>query len=436
MRVLFVSRDLSGGDLCYRLKQEGNDVKLFIRDKDQRQNLEGMVTKTDDWKKELKWVGKSGLIVFDSTGFGREQDRLRKEGYSVVGGCELGDKMEDNRAFGESILSSCGISTIPSQSFSSLDAAIAFVKKRKGQWVVKQNGHVSKIFNYVGHMDDGSDVIEILKSYKKNNKQDSYHIELQQRIRGVEIGVARYFNGHGWVGPIEMNVEHKSLCVGGLGPKTYEMGTLMWYDDDENNILFRETLAKLEEYLGKIGFRGDIDINCIVNEEGIHPLEVTARFGFPSTQLQSALHISPWGEFLKAVADGISYDLQYRSGYGVVVLLATPPFPYLAISDRYCLQGVKIFFRGGLTADESKQVYYEEVSKRKDGSFFVSGKNGFALHVSGVGKTIEEAQKKAYDLAEKIVIPKKFYRTDIGDKFLNQERALLEKWGYLKRKRS
>jgi phosphoribosylamine--glycine ligase len=85
MKVLFISRDLSGGDLCYRLKKEGHDVKLFIQDSDQRKNLEGMVEKIGDWRKELGWVGK-GLIVFDSTGYGKIQDQLRKEGYSVVGG--------------------------------------------------------------------------------------------------------------------------------------------------------------------------------------------------------------------------------------------------------------------------------------------------------------------------------------------------------------
>lgn len=431
MKVLFVSRDLSGGDLCYRLKQEGNEVKLYIRDKDQRQNLDGMVTKVDDWKKELKWVGTNGLIVFDSTGYGREQDRLRAQGYSVVGGCELGDKLEDDRAFGEKILSECGISTIPSKSFNSLDEAISFVKKNKGEWVVKQNGHVSKIFNYVGHMSDGSDVIEMLKSYRRNNKKDGRHIELQRRIYGVEIGIARYFNGQDWVGPIEINIEHKSLCVGGLGPKTYEMGTLMWYDGDEKNILFQRTLEKLKDYLRKIGFHGDIDVNCIVNEYGIHPLELTARFGFPSTQLQGTLNISPWHEFLKAVADGKSYDLKYRKGFGIVVLLATPPFPYLAISKKYSLQKVGIFFKERLTNDEQSRIHFEEVSMRKDGTLYISGKSGFVLHASGVGKTIEKARSKTYALVEKIVIPKKFYRTDIGEKFLKRERALLEKWGYL-----
>lgn len=431
MRVLFVSRDLSGGDLCYRLKQEGNDVKLFIRDKDQKQNFEGMVRKTDDWTKELTWVGKSGLIVFDSTGFGRDQDRLRREGYSVVGGSALGDKIEDQRHFGKRVMDDCGIETIPSETFRSIDDAIRFVKKEQGEWVVKQNGHVSKIFNYVGQMKDGRDVIEVLKSYRKNNSEDSHVIELQRRVRGVEIGVARYFNGNDWVGPIEMNVEHKSLFSGGLGPKTYEMGTLMWYDDNEKNIFFTRTLAKMKSYLQKIDFRGDVDINCIVNESGIHPLEITARFGFPATQLQSVFHTSPWGKFLKAVADGKSYSLRYRKGFGIVILLAVPPFPYMAISKRYSIQGTNVFFDGPLSVDESNRIHFEEVSKRKDGSMYISGTNGFIFHISGIGDSIEEARRSAYDLAEKVIIPKKFYRTDIGKKFLEKELPLLQKWGWI-----
>ncbi len=433
MNILFVSEDLSGGDLAYRLKKEGNKVRLFIHDKKQRKNLKGMVDQVEKWGDHINWVGKKkGLIIFDSTGFGEHQDRLRKEGYSVVGGSAMGDKIEDDRHFGKEIMEQCGIITIPSFPFRCLDEAINFVKKNREEWVIKQNGHVSKIYNYVGQMSDARDVIDVLETYKKNNKRDSHYIELQKRIRGVEIGVARYFNGNDWVGPIEMNVEHKSLCSGGLGPKTYEMGTLMWYDDAiDKNILFQLTIAKMKSYLQSINFRGDIDINCIVNESGVYPLEVTARFGFPSTQLQSALHISPWGEFLKAVADGKSYNLRYRKGFGIIVVIATPPFPYVAISKRYNVEGTRIFFTSPLTKQEEKNVHFEEVSRDSKGAYYISSSSGFVLNVSGVGKSIREAQNKAYRLAEKIIIPKKFYRNDIGTKFLEREGNLLKKWRYL-----
>jgi len=433
MKILFVSKELSGGDLCYRLVQEGHNVKLYVHDKDQWQNLDGMVKKTDDWKKELKWVGKkNGLIVFDTTGYGSIQDGLRRQGYSVVGGCALGDRLEDNRHFGKEIMDECGIKTLPSHAFHSLIDAMDFARKEQGQWVVKQNGHASKIFNYVGQMDDASDVIEVLKSYQKNNKRDTHTIELQERVRGVEIGVARYFNGVDWVGPIEMNIEHKSLHAGGVGPKTFEMGTLMWYDDDEENPLFQETLVKMKDYLCRIGFHGDIDINCIVNKDGIFPLELTARLGFPATQLQTALNISPWGEFLKAVADGQPYDLKYRKGFGIIVLIATPPFPYVAISRRYSMQGVRIFFNTKVTPEEMDHIHFEEVSKHKDGNYYISGSTGFVLHVSAVSSTVEQARQKAYALIDKIIVPKKFYRNDIGVKFIEKERELLTRWGYLK----
>ena len=432
MNILFVSEDLSGGDLAYRLKKEGNKVRLFVRDKSQRQNLVGMVDQVENWENQLSWVGKKkGLIIFDSTGFGDKQDWLRKEGYSVVGGCAMGDKIEDDRHFGKEIMEQCGIETIPSFPFRSIEEAITFVKKNREEWVIKQNGHVSKIYNYVGQMPDASDVIDVLETYNKNNKKDSRYIELQKRVRGVEIGVARYFNGNDWVGPIEMNVEHKSLCSGGLGPKTYEMGTLMWYDKAiEKNTIFQSTLAKMKTYLQSVDFRGDVDINCIVNQSGIYPLEITARLGFPSTQLQSALHISPWGEFLKAIADGKSYDLKYKKGFGVIVVVATPPFPNVAISKRYSLQGTRIFFTTPLTEKEINSIHFEEVSKDSTGAYYISSSNGFILNVSGFAPSIKKAQEKAYTLIEKIIIPKKFYRNDIGKKFLEREGNMLKKWGY------
>ena len=156
--------------------------------------------------------------------------------------------------------------------------------------MVKHNGHAAKALTYVGQMEDGADVV----AYLRHHCQRVGPIQLQRRCDGIEIGVARYFNGRDWVGPVEINVEHKDLCTGNLGPKTWEMGTLMWFAD-ETQPLYRATLAKLQPHLAEIGFRGDIDINCIVNAEGVFPLEITARFGFPALQLQMAMTTPPLG---------------------------------------------------------------------------------------------------------------------------------------------
>ena len=435
MRILIVSRDFSSADLAYRLKQEGNDVRVWIKEKNEARAYQGgMLQRVKSWKKALLWVRKSGLVVFDSTGFGKIQGELRAKGYSVVGGSEYGDRCEDDRAYGQKVLWNCGMKMVPYQDFKSLDEAIAFVKKHPKEWVIKQNGHASKIFNYVGSLKDGSDVISVLESYRKTVlKRDLKGIQLQERIRGIEIGIGRYFNGTTWVGPIEMNVEHKNLDNGDLGPKTFEMGTLMWFDKNEKNPLYQETLAKMEVYLRKINFRGDIDVNCIVNETGVYPLEITARFGYPAVQLQMSLSQSNWSEFLKAVADGESYDFQYKKGeYGVIVLVAVPPFPYANSIQNTKPLNLNIYLKDTLTEEDMKHIHFEEVSKRKNGQYYVSGPNGFVLHVSGTGKSIEAARKQAYGIIQNIIIPKMFYRTDIGLKFEHEERKQLKKWGYIK----
>ncbi|MEI8096594.1 MAG: phosphoribosylamine--glycine ligase, partial [Candidatus Moraniibacteriota bacterium] len=372
MNVLLISKDFYAADLCLRLMREGHKVKAFVKDPTDSATYVGMVRRVNNWKKELKWVGKDGLILFDNTGYGKIQDELRALGYAVVGGCEAGDRCEDDRAFGQRILWASGVKIVPSQDFHSIESAIQFVKKHPGEWVIKQNGHASKVFNYVGQMEDGSDVISMLESYKKKGNKDIGSIELQKRIRGIEIGVGRYFNGTDWVGPIEMNMEHKDLHNDNLGPKTFEMGTLMWFDDNEKNKLFQEMLEKLKPYLKRINFRGDIDINCIVNESGAYPLEFTARFGFPALQLQCALSNSPFGEFLKAIADGKTYDFRYKKGFGVVVLVATPPFPYFNISKENFSKGVNISFKEELTDEEKDHIHFERVSRRRTGEYYIS----------------------------------------------------------------
>lgn len=431
-RVLFVSGELIAGDLACRLKKEGCDVKLYIEDESRKDCLGGLVKKTKNWKKELDWVGKEGLIIFDDVGYGEIQDGLRKEGYQVVGGSEGGDRLEKKRSYAQKIFSACGIKATELFDFHGADSAIKFVRTKGGQWAIKQNGH-SSCFTYVGEMKDGSDVASVLENYKKYaTNKDVDILTLQKKVKGVEIGVARYFNGHDWVGPIEFNVEHKALFNNGIGPLTGEMGTVMWYSDDENNKLFQKGLEKLKPFLQKTGFKGDIDMNFIIKEDKIYPLEATARFGCPAIHLHLELHLSPWKEFLMAVAKGEQYDLKYKKGFGVTVSICIPPFPYKGIPAEYYLKDVGIFFREKLTKEEMSQIHFEEVAlDKKNNHYKIAGKNGFIAYITGMGSTIEAARKNVYSLIDKIIIPKMFYRTDIGVKFEKKDYKKLKKWGWI-----
>ena len=100
----------------------------------------------------------------------------------------------------------------------------------------------------------------------------------------------------------------------------------------------------------------------------------------------------------------------------------------------YSSKDVRIFFRGQLSPKEQDQIHFEEISKdnlSEGKNFFISGSTGFILYVTGFGSSIEKARKNAYRVVEKIIIPKMFYRTDIGTQFSEKELPLLRKWGWV-----
>lgn len=437
MRVLFVSHDFSGASLAQRLVCEGHEVRACAHNHAYCRVLCGVVERVADIEDGLAWVGHDGLIVFDEIGFGDLQDDLRARGFTVVGGSAGGDRLELERQFAQELFASVGMKTMASAHFDSAADAASFVRANGGRWVVKQNGHADRTLCYVGKLEDGSDVIDLLENYGRTHQGASGTFDLQRVLFGVEIGVGRWFNGKDWVGPIEVNLEHKTLFPHGIGPKTYEMGTLTWYDANEKNRLYRETLALLAPHLRSIGFRGDIDINCIVNEDGAFPLEATARFGWPATQVQMELHASQWGDLLKAVAEGRDFPLRVHDGFGLAVLLATPPFPFNheARSWESGPNGLRVHLPADISEETRLRIHFEEVEVRTgvDGreEHIICSDTGYVLHATGRGPTVEEARRQAYCLLERIVVPRMYYREDIGQRFIERDCGLLQKWGYL-----
>ena len=141
------------------------------------------------------------------------------------------------------------------------------------------------------------------------------------------------------------------------------------------------------------------------------------------------------GNLLKAVAGGKQYDMNCQKGYGIVVEVAVPPFPYLATNGKYNPKGLKIYFKERLTANELDHIHFSEVAVCQNGKeekeYAMVSTGGYVMCVTGTGKTVQKARDKAYSLTDKVIVPKMFYRNDIGLQYIENDNKLLREWGYL-----
>jgi len=60
--------------------------------------------------------------------------------FSVFGGCEVGEKLENNRQYGQKIFSISGIKTKASVDFYSIDEIIHFLKKQEANGLSSRMG--------------------------------------------------------------------------------------------------------------------------------------------------------------------------------------------------------------------------------------------------------------------------------------------------------
>lgn len=422
-KFLFVSFESLSGDLAWRIKNEGNEVKAFIKAESDKDVYDGFLEKIDDWEKFVDWAD---VIVFDDIGFGKTADSLRKKGKLVVGGSEYTDKLEEDREFGQQEMKNAEMFVLPHWDFTDFDTAISFIKSNPSRYVFKPSGILSsesKGILFLGQEEDGKDIIEILEQNKVLWAKKIKKFQLQKMAIGVEVAVGAFFNGEDFIYPINVNFEHKRLFPGDIGPFTGEMGTLMFWSDA--NEIFKNTLLKLKEKLKNSGYVGYIDINCIANAKGIYPLEITSRFGYPTISIQMEGVVTPWGEFLYSLVRKEKPDLKVRSGFQIGVVVAVPPFPFDDKKESFVYKDLSILFK----KNNLEGIHLGDV-KIVNGVWSVAGDSGYVLVITGSGSTVEETRKQVYSRLKNIVLQNMYYRTDIGIKWFT-ESDKLHTWGYL-----
>ena len=439
MRVLGVGHSCDLGAMYLRLMAQGAEVRVYSRDFADHGVMDGMLVRVDDYRSELDWVreaGDAGIIVFETVEHGEEQDELRRDGFSVIGGSALGDRLENDRAFGQGVLSSVGIQTVPTQSFSSFERAIAFVKAQPRRYVFKLNGsEASSWRNYVGRAPDGSDMIALLSGQRARLAQVGLaqsSFVLMEHIEGVETGIGAYFNGETFLEPACLDWEHKRFFPGDLGELTGEMGTLVTYRDTRT--LFDLTLAKLTPVLREGGYVGYINLNTIINERGIWPLELTCRFGYPGFAVLSALQLSSWQDLFQRMLHRTqaraSTVFDTAPGFAVGVVLTVPPFPY-RYGYEHISRGLPITLDPTLRPHELEHLHFAEVALNADRQLVTSGVAGYIAVATGAGDSVLEAQEAAYALVQRVSVPNLRFRNDIGSAFRTRHHAVLRRLGYL-----
>ena len=224
LKFLFVSWESLSGDLAWQIKNEGHEVKVYVKSEEDQDVYDGFLEKVSDWKLHIDWAD---VIVFDDVGFGSVADDLRKKGKLVVGGSVYTDKLEEDREFGQYEMKKNGLLILPHWDFDDYDAALTFIEQNPGRYVYKPSGSLSsntKGILFLGREEDGRDLYEIIRSNKKVLAKKAKQFQLQKFASGVEIAVGAFFNGNDFIYPININFEHKKLFPGDIGPFTGEMG--------------------------------------------------------------------------------------------------------------------------------------------------------------------------------------------------------------------
>jgi phosphoribosylamine--glycine ligase len=421
-------------DLAIRAKAAGHSVRYFCGDRSAtspRPVGRGLVDCVSDWRASRRWAD---LVLLGSNGTNMlEFDSWQREGIPIIGAGSEAVKWELDRMVGMQAFKRAGIPVPPFRQCATLDEAIAYAAKRDEGLAVKPNGDVSdKSLSFVAKT--GKEMVWRLQRWKREGKRFPSGLILQDRIEGVEVAVGAWIGPGGFADGFEENFEEKRLFAGGIGPNCGEAGTVMRLV--KGSKLASKVLQPLEDRLVSLGYIGNVDVNCILDDDGTPwPLEFTVRFGYPAINIELALHDGDPIEFLAGVAEGKPPKTRRMDEIAVGVVMALPPFPYgfekaddvVGVPIWGCVPSIEDSLHWcNVMMGEAPEVEGGIISKTPQLCTAAS----YVAVATGVGDSVVDARSKAYRVINRLTVPASpFWRIDVGQR-LRRELDELQRHGY------
>jgi phosphoribosylamine--glycine ligase len=162
-------------------------------------------------------------------------------------------------------------------------------------------------------------------------------------------------------------------------------------------------------------YKGVLFAGLMVTREGPKLIEYNVRFGDPETQVLMLRLMSDLVPALIAARDGQlrNFDLRWYPDAALTVVMAAKGYP----GDYQ--RGSVIEGLEAAAEVEGVEIFHAGTSAR-DGKILANG--GRVLNVSALGKTVTQAQARAYQAIDRIRWPDGFCRRDIGWQAVRRER--------------
>lgn len=327
-------------------------------------------------------------------------DAVSTLGIRVFGPTRAAARLESSKSFAKEVMNRAGVPTGASETFSEHDAAISYLQRSEGPYVVKADGLAAgKGVLVTDSRHDAESWVDYCLEGGFGDAGSSVIIE--EFLDGPEVSVFAVCTEKGAV-PLEPARDYKRLLEGDEGPNTGGMGSYSPVDDLPEGLVEKTMRDVIDPTLDQMRadghpFTGFLYAGMILTDRGPKVLEFNVRLGDPETQ---------------AVLPRMTTDLldvlegerpQWSETATVNVVMAAEGYP---TSPE---KGAVI---KGLENVPDDVIVFHAGTKREDGKLLVNG--GRVLSLVGTGQSLGVAREAAYEAADRVAWPGVEFRTDIA----------------------
>ena len=219
--------------------------------------------------------------------------------------------------------------------------------------------------------------------------------------------------------PLATAQDHKRVGDGDTGPNTGGMGAYSpapVVTPALHERIMAEIVRPTVAGMAKRGmpFKGVLFAGLMITTEGPQLIEYNVRFGDPECQVLMLRLKSDLLTALLATADGAlqSFDLRWSDDVALCVVMAAKGYPG-DYAKGTVIQGLD-------AAVQPAGVEIFHAGTRRDGAL-LRANGGRVLNVTARGKSVGEAQRRAYQAIDAIDWPDGFCRRDIGWRAIERE---------------